>query len=162
VFFNDSWRAYVHDPNDPRWTRESYASIGIISCVDDFWALWNACNPVIDRTMLFIMREHVFPSWDDPACIDGAIGSAIVPRDGSARAFRDLVQRALGECLVRDSRTWSDVNGVSIAPKNGFCVLKVWMNTPDRDASRIQLPDVINSARVRYQPCRKHIEFSRT
>ena len=161
VFFNDTWRAYVHHPNDSRWTRESYAPLGMLSCVSDMWTLWNSCESVVDRTMMFIMREHVFPVWDDPACIEGSIGSAIVPQKDALAAFQDLACRALGEVLMRSSLDWADLNGVSIAPKNGFCVVKVWMRTCECDASRLALPSMLDPGSVRFQPCRNRIESAR-
>ena len=160
VFFNDTWRAYAHDPNDPNWTRSSYKSLGIVSCVSDFWTLWNSCRAVVDRTMIFIMREHVFPSWDDDACIDGCIASAIVPVDESTDVFEDLVKRALGERLASDPLRWDCVNGVSIAPKNGICVVKVWLSAVQESACGLKLPAKMVPRTMRFQACRQHIEVA--
>ena len=166
TFFNDTWRVYAHHPTDADWTHKSYAPIGMISSVADFWTVWNSCAACVDRTMLFVMREHVFPSWDDPACIDVSIGSIIVDSASAPGTFRDIVQRALGETLIANNnnqtRTWSDVNGVSIGPKNGFCVVKVWTASRDADATQFRFPPRVDRAKVRFQPCRTHIAGART
>lgn len=157
VFFNDTWRAYVHHPNDTDWTHASYKSVGMLSNVDDFWLMWNACEPVITGTMLFVMREGVFPTWDDAACIDGSIGSAIVPETRAPEVFRDIVQMAVGECIARSPGQWSDVNGVSVAPKKGFCVVKLWTSSTEKNADDFVWPIGIDASKVRFQPCRAHI-----
>lgn len=160
-FLNDTWRVYAHNPTDADWTHRSYAPIGLVTSVDEFWTVWNSCAPCVDRTMLFFMREHVFPSWDDPACIEGSIGSAIVGVDGAPDVFREVVQRALGETLTSDGREWSMVNGVSIGPKNGFCVVKVWTGERDTVAKQIRWPGRVDPSKVRFQPCRAHIACAR-
>lgn len=162
TFLNDTWRAYVHHPNDVDWTRESYTSIGILSSVSDFWSTWNAVVPVVERTMLFFMREHIFPSWDDPACIDGCIASVIVHQSQAAETFERIVQCTLGEVLVRDKSKWDLVNGVSIGPKKGFCVIKIWIAEDGVGADALDLPGTVDRTSIRMQPCRKHIEVARS
>lgn len=157
VFFNDTWRAYVHHPNVTDWTHASYKSVGVLSGVDDFWLLWNACEPVITRTMMFVMRENVFPTWDDAACIDGAIGSALVPETRAPEVFREMVGMALGEWLARCPGRWSEVNGVSIAPKKEFCVVKLWTTSTENKSGDFHWPTGIDGSKVRFQPCRTHI-----
>lgn len=159
-FFNDTWRVYAHHPQDSDWTHSSYKPVGMLSCASDFWSIWNAAEPVIERTMLFVMREHIFPSWDDPACINGSIAAAMVTDTEAAPAFLEIAQRAVGETLLRDPVAWADVNGVSIGPKRASCVIKVWMATDEQNADRLRLPETVDSTTVRTQPCRAYIRAS--
>ena len=161
TFLNDTWRVYAHHPSNADWTHKSYTPVGIVASVGDFWTVWNSCVACVDRTMLFFMREHVFPSWDDPACIEGAIASVIVDAGQATAVFRDIVQRALGETLVAGAAAWTDINGVSIGPKNGFCVVKVWLAKRDATANHLKLPPVVDASKVRFQPCRAHIAGAR-
>ena len=44
----------------------------------------------------------------------------------------------IGETLSKSAAAWSHVNGVSISPKRGFCIVKLWMSkdyvhTPGRE-----------------------------
>lgn len=182
-FLEDTWGAYAHGPLDRDWRHCSYRILGApISDIAGFWLLWNSISDLVTRSMVFVMRDGVHPSWDDPANLDGSIASAIVPMADSPAAFLELVQMALGETLVVDrgtddagdsnqtsgrterseppeSRgTHMDLNGVSIGPKRGFCVIKVWMRTLETDTSRIRFPPSIDAARVRVRPCRDHMQ----
>ena len=161
TFFNDSWTVYAHSPNDVDWTHKSYRVLGVLSSVDDFWTMWNSIKPFADRVMLFCMREHVFPAWDDPECIDGCIVSYVVPVQEAAEAMCALISRALGEILYKHSVEWSMVNGVSIGPKKGICVLRVWMKTCDTNPDDLNVPHAMTCDEVRVQPCRRRIESNR-
>jgi hypothetical protein len=77
--------------------------------------------------MFFAMREHVFPCWDDANNIDGGCLSIKVPVDAVPSTWEYLVKRTLGETLVVDPKRWESLNGISVSPKRGFCIFKLWM-----------------------------------
>jgi hypothetical protein len=147
TFFDDTWVVYAHDPNDGDWTHASYKMLGIVSCVDDFWSMWNAVEPLVPRCMLFFMREHVFPSWDDPANIDGCTASVVFPDTQCTSRLLDIPLPAFSERL---GSAVGGVNGVSCAPKKFSSVVKLWFPTvvEERD---VGVPG------VRVAPCRARI-----
>jgi hypothetical protein len=160
TFFDDTWIAHAHNPQDPDWRHQSYRLLGPpVSCIDDFWVWWNSVKGCVTRTMSFMMREGVHPSWDDPANIDGCIASAMVPEHMACDTFKRVVQCALGETLAVAN---CDINGVSMGPKRGICVIKVWMRTLQTDASCLNFPKGIDAGSVRVQPCRQHLDSART
>ncbi len=122
------WSFYFHDPDDNDWTLESYKRLGDVSSVEEMWNVLRATTKHSQAGMFFVMREHVFPCWDDPSNIDGGCVSIKVPMDAVPATWEYLVKRALGETLVIDKTKWESLNGISISPKRGFCIFKLWMS----------------------------------
>lgn len=135
-YFNDIWSVYFHDPGCDDWGMDSYKRICNMSTVDDFWALDASLQPFITRGMFFVMREHVFPCWDDPANLRGGCLSLKVPQERLQETWRSLLQRLFGETLVDKSGDgeqngkadcWDAVNGISVSPKRCFNIIKLWL-----------------------------------
>lgn len=133
IYLNDIWSVYFHDPNDADWTHPSYVNLGNISTVDDFWNHYQSNKENVHKGMFFIMREHIFPCWDDPGNITGGCLSVKVLKDEMHKFWEDLCMKMLGECLlVEDKRdSWSVINGISTSPKKHFCIIKIWLQNDD-------------------------------
>jgi hypothetical protein len=158
VFLNDTWRAFFHDPNDSDWTMQSYDSLMTVCSVKDAWLLHNTIQEVITTGMFFIMRDHVFPCWDDKHNIDGGCVSLKVAQKHTVRIFRELSQRMLGETLTDDN--WDHINGISVSPKRGFNIIKLWLSGPRvfEDSSLWLPPEHAKGAM--YTPFRQHIQHA--
>jgi hypothetical protein len=163
IFLPDVWQWFGHNPIDKDWTLRSYRLLGHpCSSVSDFWKIVNSARPVIERTMIFCMREGCQPIWDDPACVDGSLVSVLVGYDRAATTFVDVCTRALGETLVADTN--SDVVGVSMSPKRMHCVIKIWTReqVDAQTVERWSLPQTIKRDDLRIEASRKHISGSHT
>lgn len=150
TFLHDAWCIYLHDPNDSDWTHASYKLLKVVSSIEDFWRVWNAISPKVSECMFFFMREHVFPAWDDPSNINGCIASILVSRSEACGLFGQVVKSALGEYMNQAG----EVNGVSISPKNGTNVIKVWLgeaSVPDN----FSFPVNVQSSNIQIKPCRQ-------
>jgi hypothetical protein len=127
-WLQDVWSFYVHSPDETSWTLESYHRLGDVSTVEDLRAMHRAVAPFAAHGMIFAMREHVFPCWDDKSNIDGGCLSLKVPLGAVAATWDLLVKRVAGETLGATAATpWDAVNGLSISPKRGFCIIKLWL-----------------------------------
>ena len=133
LYLNDIWTVYFHDPNDTDWTHSSYINLGNISTVDDFWNHHVGYREHAHKGMFFIMREHVFPSWDDPCNLTGGCLSIKVLKDDMNKFWEDLAIKMLGEDLLVDGYKdkWSCVNGISTSPKKHFCIIKIWLQNDE-------------------------------
>lgn len=169
VFLPDVWQWFGHNPTDKDWTLRSYRLLGPpCSSVDDFWTVVNSVRPLMERSMLFAMRDGVMPMWDDPACVDGSLVSVLLPYDRAGPVFVDMCMRAMGETLVTDARALSDggdatVVGVSTSPKRLHCVVKVWTSreVTEADLQGWAFPREVNRKDVRIEKSRKHISEAR-
>jgi hypothetical protein len=134
-FLQDAWTCYFHDPDDSNWNNESYHRVCDVSTVEDFWEVNDGLAPFLSRGMFFLMREHVYPCWDDKLNITGGCLSMKVLKDELPAFWEYVATRMLGESLVLESAIerhhdpdrWSIVNGVSVSPKRFFSIVKLWL-----------------------------------
>jgi hypothetical protein len=147
-FLHDSWTVYFHDPDDSNWTLQSYDRLADISSLEDFWGIHTPLLPVIVHGMFFVMRENVFPCWDDAANINGGCVSAKVSMEFVPALWDELLKRMVGETLVicaPKATARVTVNGMSVSPKRGFCVIKIWLgdNVLENECIRdhLRIPD---------------------
>lgn len=136
MYLNDVWSMYFHDPNEMNWTNSSYVNLGSISTVDDFWNHGTQFRDHIHKGMFFLMREHVFPYWDDPANIHGGCFSIKVLKDDMPLYWEDMCKKLLCESLLKDKSNWDLINGISTSPKKHFCIIKVWMRNLDLEDAK--------------------------
>lgn len=130
IFLNDVWAVYFHDPNDHNWTTQSYHRLGDISTVNDFWDHLSSIKDNVHKGMFFIMREHIFPCWDDPCNIKGGCLSIKVLKDDMILFWEDVCMKLMGETIIKDefrNLHWDKVNGISTSPKKHFCIIKIWL-----------------------------------
>lgn len=133
VFLNDVWVMYFHDPFDVDWTNKSYHRMGDISTVADFWDHMKSLQKHVQNGMFFLMREHVFPCWDDPENIKGGCLSMKVLKEDIVHFWQHLSMQLVGETLLKPEhrdKHWNDVNGISVSPKKNFCIVKIWLRDP--------------------------------
>lgn len=126
---NDIWTVYFHDPYDTDWTYSSYKQLGSLSNIETFWNVHTVLKSKVHQGMFFIMREHVFPCWDDPYNREGGCMSIKVLKQDIDEFWEELCIRLLGETLVvGDKNTSCDcINGISSSPKKSFCIVKIWV-----------------------------------
>ena len=177
-YLHDVWTYYFHDPEDASWTLESYKRLGGVSTVRDFWAMQGAVAPFLADGMFFVMREHVYPCWDDPGNIRGGCMSLKVPSAQLEATWAYVLQRMLGERLVRVGRlvgqlrdgegapTPDDlaliVNGASVSPKRAFSIIKLWLRTDHvRTREYLRLPPAY-TAEVLYKSNADNIKDDNT
>lgn len=129
TYLNDVWCYYFHDPYDTNWTNESYKLLGTLSTVEEFWQHQICLKNDVNKGMFFIMRDYVFPCWDDPSNLEGGCLSIKVLKDNVSEFWDDICMKMLGETLLKEEHRdkWNLVNGVSISPKKHFCIVKLWV-----------------------------------
>jgi hypothetical protein len=130
TFLNDVWTFYFHDPYSNDWTNESYKLLGTISTVEEFWQHYSLVKDNVSKGIFFIMRDYVFPSWDDPANLDGGCLSIKVLKENVPSFFEDIAIKLLGESLLKNDKShWNKINGISTSPKKHFCIIKIWVKS---------------------------------
>ncbi len=135
IMLNDIWTFYFHDPYNEDWTYNSYKKICDISSVDEFWTLDHLICKKIHCGIFFVMREYVFPCWDDENNIKGGCLSIKVLKQDMASFWRDLCIKLLGETLLKEEyntkSNWNIINGISTSPKKFFSIIKIWIKSID-------------------------------
>lgn len=139
---NDIWTLYFHDPYNEDWTYNSYHKLIDVTSVHEFWQMHSITNEKIHCGMFFLMREYVFPCWDDENNKNGGCLSIKVLKQDMAEFWEGLCVRLLGETLLKpDHRQyWNYVNGVSTSPKKYFCIIKIWVKSAE--LSHVEMFDI--------------------
>jgi hypothetical protein len=129
IYLNDVWCFYFHDPYDNDWTNSSYKLLGTISTVDEYWQHHKSIGNNINKGMFFLMRDYVFPCWDDPTNINGGCLSIKVLKEHVHEFWEDMSIKMLGEGLLMENQNklWNNINGISTSPKKHFCIIKIWL-----------------------------------
>ncbi len=69
------------------------------------------------------MRDEIRPIWEDNNNINGGCWSFKVVKKDIYQSWIDLSISLIGETL---SSLPLLINGISISPKKGFCIIKIW------------------------------------
>lgn len=131
MYTEDIWKLYFHDPIDTNWLHESYKVVTQISTANDFNGVHTALKDIVHNGMFFLMREHIFPAWDDHSNISGGCICIKIPKSDVEPFWKGMCASLIGETIVKKEFIHLNckVNGVSISPKNFFCIVKLWLST---------------------------------
>ena len=125
-----SWTLYYHANNETKWTLSSFTKVGTVTTWGQFWTLMNSIGDnILYRVQFFWMRDPIPPLWENKENIRGGNYSARVGESDVTEVFvRYAVAMMLGE-VAQDSG--NEMNGISIAPKKGFAIVKFWNKNAD-------------------------------
>ncbi len=134
------WTYYYHLPNDKSWDLASYKTImSSIDSLDKLIAInENVTDNIIKNCMLFVMKDRITPMWEDSCNRNGGCFSYKVPNKVVVQVWRDLTYFMCGNALTVDPKHMEFVNGITISPKRGFCIVKVWMKN-----CQLQDPNIV-------------------
>jgi len=122
----NTWVLYYHNPEDTDWSKESYTQVIAITTVEEFWALQKTLpEQCLQSGMFFIMKKGILPIWEDPHNKNGGCWSYKISLSDVHTTWKDLTLRLIIDKLCTVPNL---INGISISPKKGFCVIKIWNN----------------------------------
>ncbi len=125
AFPSGSWTLYFHDPEDTDWSPTSYKKIGTFSDFSGFWGtLYRIGADKFLSGMFFLMRGAAVPLWEHRSNISGGSYCIKVPEAAATEAFQRYAAAAILEVAALDAT--NAIVGVTISPKKGFHILKIW------------------------------------
>ena len=153
AFPSGSWTLYFHDPADTDWTPDSYKKIGTFS---DFMNLWGTLQHIGDAKflsgMFFLMRDPFVPRWEHRSNIRGGCYCIKIPEALAKETYQRYVATAILGKVAADANS---IVGITISPKKGFHILKVW-NTESKTFNKPSdiaiLGDAMKSGDILYRP----------
>ena len=133
-----SWTMYFHSPEETKWTLNTFISLGPMKTWLDFWNIIDALKiESLSDGMFFMMRDPSPPLWESSHNIRGGCYSFRYPqKDAHDTYINYMIAAMLGSINSPDNR----INGITISPKRGFNIIKLW-NT---DAQKFYSPSDIN------------------
>lgn len=128
--FQQEWMLWAHLPHDTEWSLASYTQLMKIAYVEELIALTHTLpDKLVTNCMLFFMKHPISPIWEDPKNRGGGCFSYKVPNKSVTETWKELLMLVAGDTLTDDAEFNKCVTGVSISPKKGFCILKIWMTS---------------------------------
>ena len=130
--FNKLGNAYTlwyHNPNEDRWTPDSYHEILTFQTIEEFWIMQKHIKPhMIELGMFFLMQDGIKPVWEDPHNIHGGVLSWKVENKYASKYWTETVIHFISNNLLANYDTNTIITGVCISPKRNFNIIKIWVS----------------------------------
>ena len=126
---SDKWTLWAHLPHNTDWSIKSYIPISTFTSVEDTIAVTeNLPSILVENCMLFIMREGIKPTWEDPRNRNGGCFSYKVVNKNVYKVWKDLTYVLVGDTISKQMEFVNSVTGITISPKKNFCIVKIWLS----------------------------------
>ena len=155
---SNTWVLWYHRINDSDWDENSYTRLFEIKTIEDYWRMMNTLR-TFTSGMFFMMKDDIFPRWEDMNNIDGGYWTFRVIKNDCDKIWRDLLAHLVGNHLTKDVENMSMINGISLSPKINNCIIKVWNNDYKLDDVNV-LCETINGISLSEAFYRKHQDQS--
>ena len=101
-----------------------------ITNLNEFWNIYNLMNiECLKYNMLFLMKDDILPLWENKHNINGGSISIKVVNKNIFDIWLELSMGLIGEYIFINKINIENINGISISPKKGFCILKIWLKS---------------------------------
>jgi hypothetical protein len=140
---SDKWTLWAHLPHNTDWSIKSYIPISTFSSIEDTLAVTETLPPIlVENCMLFMMREGIKPTWEDPKNRNGGCFSYKVSNKHVYKVWKDLTYVVVGSSISKNVNFVNCVTGITISPKKNFCIIKIWMTDCNNQNPGIVTSDV--------------------
>ena len=130
-----SWTLYFHSPEETKWDLSSFIKIGTSKSWHDWLSLMTSIgNQSIGDGMFFLMRDPIPPLWENSKNIRGGSYSFRTLRQEAGNTFNTISITCMIDAAMINSE--NRVHGISISPKKGFNIIKIW----NVDSSKYKSP----------------------
>lgn len=125
---NTRWILWFHSIKDSSWTKSSYTKFFTFNNLLDYVVFKEVIQlNHLQNGMFFLMRDGIFPNWEDPDNSDGCCISFKIPGSSIKEDFCKMLMYCLTEDILKDTSKTDELNGFSISPKKEFNIAKLWM-----------------------------------
>ena len=119
-----SWTLYFHSPEETKWTLTTFINVGSMKTWYQFWAIMDTLKiETLSDGMFFLMRDPSPPLWESHHHIRGGCYSFRCQKKDASDIFINYI---IATMLNVTSTPDNQINGLSISPKRGFNIIKIW------------------------------------
>ena len=123
---NNNWNLWYHSLKDNNWDKKSYSKLITIRNLFDYKLIEDEFKQNhYQNGMFFLMKEDIFPNWEDPNNRLGGCLSFKIPSSELISSWNTLFQSCICEMILKGNN--EEINGISIAPKKEFNIIKIWI-----------------------------------
>jgi hypothetical protein len=119
---SNKWTLWYHNINDNDWSEGSYTKVKELTELNDYCEIVKYIDNVY-AGMFFLMKDTIFPRWEDINNIDGGYWSFRILKKDSITTWNKLMAYVIGNTLTDGM---DEINGISISPKINNCIIKIW------------------------------------
>lgn len=125
----NKWALWAHFPHNTDWSIKSYIKIATFEFVEDVIAATESLtSKMVENCMLFLMKDGISPTWEDPMNRKGGFFSYKVMNKFVYNSWKDLTYLITGATISKNIEFQNSVTGITISPKKNFCIVKIWMS----------------------------------
>ena len=153
-FTSGPWSLYFHAIDDSSWNGDSFKKIATIKEFKTLWATFKTIGAdKINNGMWFFMRDPHPPLWENHMNIRGGNYTIKVNEKLSFEIFQRYIAAAAVD-MVSKRPNENKITGISISPKKGFNIIKIWnQNATNDDVNDLALLDeTINVKDILFRP----------
>jgi len=139
------WHLWGHLPNKDEWGDSSYIKIMTIHSIEDMLLLTELLpESIIQKCMLFIMKDGIKPYWEDPKnCNGGGFSYKVLPKN-IVGFWNHLIYLLVGNTILNDTKLLNNLCGITVSPKKGgHNIVKIWMTNKEYMNPKIITSDKI-------------------
>jgi hypothetical protein len=138
-----NWTLWAHLPHNTDWSITSYIPISTFTTVEETIAVTETLPSVlVENCMLFMMKEGIKPTWEDPKNRNGGCFSYKVTNKNVYKVWKELTYVVVGASISNNMNFVNCVTGITISPKKNFCIIKIWMTDCNNQNPGIVTNDV--------------------
>ena len=105
-------------------------------------------DTLVKNCMLFIMRNGIKPTWEDPKNRDGGCFSYKVTNKHVCNVWKELCYVLVGNSISSDLGFVANVSGITISPKKNFCIIKIWLSDCENQDPNIITKEINNLSSI--------------
>ena len=129
---NNNWTLWLHLPHDVDWTIASYKKVYSFDNLENCITLIENINrEIVEKCMLFIMKNNIKPIWEDSHNNKGGSLSYKIVIENVYHVWKILTYSLIGQSITDNKDLLNSINGISISPKKNFCIIKFWLSNTD-------------------------------
>ena len=142
---SETWCLWAHLPHDTDWSLKSYKNIYSLTSIEETIAVMESLpETLVKNCMLFLMRDGIKPTWEDPKNRDGGCFSYKVSNKHVYNVWKELSYVLVGNTISANDDFVANVSGITISPKKNFCIIKIWMASCEFQNPAIITNEIVN------------------
>ncbi len=138
------WTIYFHSPEEVKWTLNTFVSLGSMKTWRDFWTIIEGLKvESLSDGMFFMMKDPYPPLWESHYHINGGCYSfRCQKKEAPEICINHMIACMLG-CVANNPE--NKISGLSISPKKGFNIIKIWNTQAQKFKNPNDICDAISS-----------------
>ena len=125
---NTKWILWHHSLRNKNWNEDSYVKLFEFNNLYDYYFFRNNFDSLyLQNSMFFLMRDDIFPTWENKHNKNGGSLSYKVPLKSILSEWFKIIEKCITEDIHVNKNNFNLINGLSITPKKEFNILKIWI-----------------------------------